>query len=137
MRACFEKRLKIVPETPLDRVRDSLLSTGFFFTFRASKWCPEGSLGRLGALLDGFWRALGRSWGALGTILSALGRSWALLGRSWDALGTLLGALNSLLGRSGPLLGPLGRSGIEFEASEGRFWCLQMSILVLVLSNQW
>ena len=88
------------------------------------------SRGALGWLLARSWALLGRSW-------DDLERSWALLGRSWDALGTLLGALNSLLGRSGPLLGPLGRSGIEFEASEGRFWCLQMSILVLVLSNQW
>ena len=88
------------------------------------------SRGVSGASLGALERLLGRSWALLG----ALG---ALLGRSWDALGTLLGALNSLLGRSGPLLGPLGRSGIEFEASEGRFWCLKMSILVLVLSNQW
>ena len=112
--------MKIVPETPLDRVRDSLLSTGFFFTFRASKWCPEGSLGAsrgaLGWLLARSWALLGRSW-------DDLDRSWALLGRSSDALGTLLGALHSLLGRSAPLLDP-------HWAIWNGFWSIRGSILV-------
>ena len=111
MRACFENRLKIVPETPLDRVRDSLLSTGVFFDLPSVKMVPRGlsgaSRGALGWLLARSWALLGRSW-------DDLERSWALLGRSSDALGMLLG-------HPWPLLDVPGRSRLHFECSEGRF----------------
>ena len=70
--------------------RDRSPSKAAFFEPDASKWCPEGCLGRLWTLLSGSWGALGCSWGALGRSWEALGallgRSWAALGRSWGAL---------------------------------------------------
>ena len=115
------------PSRATDRLRKL-----FFSSSEASKWCPEGSLGRLWALLSGpwgalgrSWRALGRSWGALGALL---GRSWALLERSW----TLLGALGALLGRSLTPLDDLGSilepPRVDFGASGDGFWSFQISI---------
>ena len=116
------------PSRATDHLRKPLPSS-----FEASEWCPEGSPGRLWALLSGSWGGLGRS-------CSALGRSWDALGRSWDALGRSWGALGALLGRSWALLGrfltPPGDLGsilepprVDFEASGDRFESLQVSIL--------
>ena len=77
-----------------NELRNGSPSNAAFFDSEASKWCPEGCLGRLWALLSGSWRGLGRSWRALGRSWGALGAllgcSWPLLGpsrRSWDTLG--------------------------------------------------
>jgi hypothetical protein len=105
--------------------RDASSSKVAFSYFGASKWSPEGSLGRLWALLSGSWGALGRSWallgrswGALGALLGALGRSWnalgTLLGRSWDALGRFLTFLDDLGWIFGTPRVDFGASGYRF-----------------------
>ena len=104
------------PSRATDHLRKPLLSSS-----EASKWCPKASLGHLWALLSGSWGALGRSCSAHGRSWAALG---ALLGHSRGAPGTLLGALVRSWDALGPLLDPLGRSWLEFGASEGRFWSL-------------
>ena len=111
-----------------DRLRKPLFSSS-----EASKWCPEGSLGRLWALLSGSWGALGRSCGALGRSWSALGPLLGVLGRAWDALGALLGRSWGALGRSwlprddlGSIFDPPGvdfeTSGCGFSIVRGSLW---------------
>jgi hypothetical protein len=76
----------------------------------ASNSCPEGSLGRLWALLSGSWGALGRSWGALGALLGALG--------------VILAALGALLGRSWALFGGTWNALVALWAASGRSWTI-------------
>ena len=48
----------------------------------------------------------------------------------YDALGRFWGALGRLLGSLGPSWSSPGRSGVDFEGSEGRFGSLRESISI-------